>query len=184
MPKKNKNRKNKSNAIDLVHYPVIWMINAGQSAQTTVKSLHEQFDRRRPFRVASVSFEFSSEKAPSVIYAVAYSPESSVDSVWTSKPILIPTGTVRRGRWRIPVTTNSWFPSDVQDTFPLFQVYCNCPQKGFPSRVNGLGTFSIKMGPWEFNTSCPGMMQIQPCIAEQEDDSSEISIISGGQDNI
>lgn len=157
MPRRNNRQKRRRSGarVDTLHYPVVYVLGPGQSAVTTVKSLSEQFDRHRAFRVSSVRYQFSSEKAPCTVYSVAFSPVNTADSVWASRPLLVPTGTVVRGSWRIPVTATGWYPSDTLDTTYLFQVFCNCPLKGWPGRVSGTATFAIQLRPWEPDTSCP-----------------------------
>lgn len=169
---RSKRRARGGSQIDTLHFPIVWLITAGSSAVTSVSTLSEQFDRRRPFRIASVKYQFSAEKAPAILYSVAFGPANATDSVWSSRPVMVPTGSVVRGNWRIPTAANLWYPSDTLAATYLFQVFVNCPSKGYPTRVSGSGLVSIQMGPWEPDTSCPAL-RLQPCLAPPpEDDES------------
>lgn len=136
-------------------YPVFYRIKAGQSAVTTVNTLSETFDRTRAFRIASFTYEFTSTNSAISIYLKAFGPVSSADNVWTSRPILLPTGSVRRGRVRIPVTITGWYPSDTSLNTYLFQVVTVCVSKAGDSVCVGHISFKIDVQPYEPTSACP-----------------------------
>lgn len=179
MPRQRKRgpRRKGGSRIDTVHYPLVYSLSAGQEADTSVKSLYETFDRRRAFRIAALSGEFSASIFPVLVSFQLYSPVSKADNIWTSRLMVVPTGVVRKFRFRIPVTANSWYPSDTSATTILMKLIASCTDKTMKGHLTGTVYCTIQMRPLEWDSSCPTMMQTRPSGSLQFDATSSKSSI-------
>lgn len=150
--------------VDVDRYPLLYRIKAGQSGITYVTTISDTFDRTRPFRIGAIRGEMSSEGSPAAIQIQVYGPISSSDNIWSSPVLVIPTGTIRRFRYRIP-PTNGWFPSGVNLQTPLMQIFANCVATTDTSVVHGMCYITILMRPREIDNSCPRGM-LAPLMAQ------------------
>lgn len=144
-------------------YPVSIKLKAGNVSEVTIATIQETFDRSRSFRIASFSYQFCAINKPISIYFKCFGPVSTSDNLWTSGLVMIPTGTVRTGRHRIPVTNCGWYPSGAVTTAVLFEVSTVCIEKSSDSIVYGTVEFVIQVRPYEPGHSCPAVATEREC---------------------
>lgn len=157
MPRKRSARRRRRNLEDIVRYPLAFCFNASSGGETTVATISEAFDRTRPFRIGALWGELSAYKYPVLVQFQAYSPVNASDNTWTSPQILVPTGTTRRFRFRIPAT-NGWYPSDTATSTKLLTLWGDCLDSKFMGQVLGNAYLEIHLRPKDLNPACPGLM--------------------------
>lgn len=177
-------RGRRSGAIDLLHFPLLYFAQAGNQVVTSVKSLQQVFDRNRAFRIASFRGEMTAIKYPVVVQFLAFSPVNTSDNVWSSPLMTVPTGVVRRFRFRIPAAENQWYPSDAADNTVIFQLNVLCLNKDFPGYVEGGATLMFQMRPVEVLPACPKLMEAHPfpSTSAVETPSPSVSVLGSSSD--
>lgn len=167
MPKKNKrtNRKKNSSRIDSVTFPLAFNTKEGDDRVTTVASIAETFDRRRPFRVARIWGKLAAYGLHSCLFQwEAYGPISTADNTWVSPMALaVPNGT--NFRWNIPVAQCGWYPSDTATTTVLLRLKPVCIDKTKDTGLVGVCNIKILLQPREVDSSCPKLMIPDPAVA-------------------
>lgn len=185
MPRRRKNgprRKRVSRQVDSLHYPLLYSFYAGATVVTYTKALYETFDRHRAFRISAISGEFSATKFPVLVTMQLFAPVSAADNTWSSRVILVPTGVVRRFRFRIPATANLWYPSNTSDTTVLFQIAGECVNKSQIGQVIGSVYLTIQLRPLEFDATCPKVMTLLPNIGCSSVTSESIEVLSSSDE--
>lgn len=163
--------------MDSVVFPLLYTLKEGSEAVTTVDSIKETFDRRRPFRVARFWGKVASYGSGPVPFQLsAYGPVSAADNVWVS-PILLAVPNGARFRFNIPVTKVGWYPSDTATSTHLLKVVALCLHKSPASGITGQAYIRVLMQPREDDGSCPVLMSVLPSFHESEV-SASCSIIS------
>lgn len=178
MPRRRRSTRRKRNLEDIVHFPLAYSFNAGSGGETNVGTIGEAFDRTRPFRIGALWGELSSIKYPTLVQFQAFSPVNASDNTWTSPQILVPTGTVRRFRYRIPAT-NGWYPSDTATTTKLLILYGDCIDKSFVGHVVGNAYLEIHLRPRDIVAPCSVsvMSPLSPWLHPRSGDSPSVSQI-------
>lgn len=155
MPAKRGGKKNRSRRrLDVATFPLAYSFDAGHGGKTTVATISDSFDRRRPFRIAEISGELSASGFPVLVQFQAYGPVSSADNIWSSKEFVVPTGTTRKFRYHLPATMG-WFPSDAVSSTPLLVIYGDCVNKERVGRVTGVCFATVLLRPIEVQAGCP-----------------------------
>lgn len=148
--------------IDKVHYPLAYSLAAGHEADTSIASIVNAFDRTRPFRISALRGEFSATKFPCVVQIQLYGPINSSDNVWSSPWLTIPTGTLRRFRYRVPASATGWYPSDTSVSTILMKVLNFCTNTGQVGVITGSIVAVVSMRPIEGKLACVSIQRSYP----------------------
>lgn len=153
MPAKKRNAR-KTRRPNVLSFPLFFHLTIAGEYTTKLSSLREVFDRRRPFRVVSFSWEACSVSGKPVplLQFKAYGPVSGADNVWSSRIHTIGPS-VARGFYNI--RNPLWYPSDTVTTTPIFAVALICISTGttFDATLNI--SLRFELGPWEPDSACP-----------------------------
>lgn len=158
MPKRKPTAKRGGASFDLIHFPLVYSFNAGSGGVTTVQTVTEAFDRRRPFRISAATFELSAYKYPVLCQVDMFSPVSSADNAWSAPSFLVPTGTTVRRVYRgmqLP-----FYPAETALTTTLMQVFGICIDKNTVGHVLGKCELVLELGARELDYACSVMCTV------------------------
>lgn len=152
-PKRSPRRRASRSRYDTVRFQLYFNCKEGQEAVTTVGSISETFDRKRPFRVSHVSGKLASYGLhPVNVQLEANGPVSSADNTWVSPSFLVvPNGT--SFRYVIPPTVTGWFPSDSATDTQLLNLKALCISPADAGVIGNL-TVTVMMGAREWEAKC------------------------------
>lgn len=178
MPRKNNGRRGrKSGGGDHIRLPLNYcFVSVTGTAQTTIETLAKTFDRKRAFRVAHVSGEFTAAKFPATIQFELFGPSSTADNIWSSPQMVVPLGVLRRFSFRIPASATGWFPSEAATSTPICQLANICLNSAAKSVLIGLITLKIALRPYEASDVCPSLQTVVP-YPESSDDDEDDSVV-------
>lgn len=152
--RRNNKRKSTSRKISVLTYPLVYVVSVNGNYNTTISTISDTFDRRRPFRISGFRFEASADAKPFIIQFQAFGPVSASDNVWSSDMMLI-SQPLRRGSYIIPVSATQWYPSDAAVTSVVFRLTVTCEDKQRATSGLVLVYIEVSMGPREDDGTCP-----------------------------
>lgn len=174
MPNRRRGRRPRAQRVDSVRYPLFYIIHAGTTGTTTVRSISDTFDRSRAFRISHITGEASCTKAPVFFYIEVYSPVSTADNVWASPVHLAVVGPKTRFRYAIPATVDLWYPAQSADTTVLMKVVTLCESKDVVGILSAVCYVTVQMRPVEPTTEC--VRRIQPTDHQDQGESQTWSL--------
>lgn len=152
MPRRRMNKRFRGRRSELVRFPITYYLKEGETATSTAETIGDAYDRTRAFRVAEISGKMASDGHAVPFYYEFFGPVSSSDNVWTSPIMLaVPNGT--RFRFRIPVTSTGWYPSQTAVATPLFRLVAVCVSPKNSALV-GSAIVTISLRPLELANAC------------------------------
>lgn len=154
----------------VLKFPLLYSIVVSGDYKSTVSTINETFDRSRTWRIVGFSYEIRSDGSSFPFQFHLYSPISTTDTTWSS-PLHIAGSVLRKGHYRNPCRL--WYPSDVANTTPVFQLSIDCFSKTATYAGMCIITLHIEVGTREQSSSCP---TLQPCPGSSDASSSHSSL--------